>query len=108
VSEREHLCASCSSPAQWLICASYADGLAGRLMPYCTDCRDPRIHAITAYVPIALVDRDPEHSLLGIYRAGLTLSDPATFAEMFWPSLSEKWIRAAKREVKHWEARLNG
>jgi len=76
-------------------------------MPYCDDCRARNIEGITAYVPIALIDHDPERSLLGLYKAGITGLDPAIFAEMFWPSLSEKWIRAAKRELKHWEALLN-
>jgi len=103
MTQTQHSCASCGAEAEWLICADYGLGISGRLLPYCSTCREDKRDGVIAFVPIRLVELNPEAVLLGLYSAGVTLSDPATFAEMFWPTLPEGWIRAAKRHVKAWE-----
>jgi len=103
VTQVQHSCASCGADAQWIICADYGLGISGRLLPYCNTCRDAKLEGIVAFVPIRLVELNPETVLLGLYSAGVTMSDPRTFAEMFWPTLPERWIRAAKSRVTAWE-----
>jgi hypothetical protein len=100
--DRPRHCASCGEPATAVITADLygsVDGppVAGRLMTYCDECRGSRIDRILTSLPLAMVDQDPEGVLLWMYEKGLTKSDPGMVRSLFFPELTDEWVKAATR-----------
>jgi len=84
--------------ADWLVTAPYTGSQGpGRLLAYCDGCRDEARRDLWVAIPMCLLGDDPAATLLPLYQAGLTESNPRLIAESL---LAEgPWVEQAARHL---------
>lgn len=71
-------CFSCGQPSEWLITALMSEGTrAGRLMAYCTECRNQRIELIGVSLDLSLVGDRMSETLDYLYGIGAVTAERA-------------------------------
>lgn len=84
--------------ADWLVTAPYAGGRGpGRLLAYCDGCRDEVRRDLWVAIPMCLLGDDPAATLLPLYEAGLTESNPRLIAESLL--VEGPWVEQAARHL---------